>query len=114
MPTVLPPIPRRWRSLSGENSTGLLLPASPALPIGQPSFELPTLVRWSEVVPGQRGDLNNLILGLRLNEQGQLSPLNISLYELFHTIAAASSGWGKSAFLSAILAQLATCPDQSN
>lgn len=83
----------------------------PALPIGQPSFELPTLVRWSEVVPGQRGDLNNLILGLRLNEQGQLAPLTISLYELFHTIAAASSGWGKSAFLSAILAQLATCPD---
>ncbi|MCL4299097.1 MAG: hypothetical protein KJ077_25400 [Anaerolineae bacterium] len=51
------------------------------------------------------------MLGLRLNEQGQLASLTISLYELFHTIAAASSGWGKSAFLSAILAQLATCLD---
>lgn len=92
------------------------LPASSAspllgLPAGTPGYELPSMVRWFDVVPGRRGDLNNLVLGLRLNERGQLAPLAISLYDLFHTIAAASSGWGKSAFISAILAQLATCPD---
>lgn len=83
-------------------TSGLALP---------PGYELPSLVRWHDLIPSQRGDLNNLVLGLRLNEQGQLSPLTVSLYNLFHTIAAASSGYGKSAFVSAILAQLATCPD---
>jgi hypothetical protein len=82
-------------------TSGLALP---------PGYELPSLVRWHDLVPGQRGDLNNLVLGLRLNEQGQLAPLTVSLYDLFHTIAAASSGYGKSAFVNAILAQLATCP----
>lgn len=83
-------------------TSGLALP---------PGYELPSMVHWHDLIPSQRGDLNNLVLGLRLNEQGQLSPLTVSLYDLFHTIAAASSGYGKSAFVSAILAQLATCPD---
>ncbi|GIK36604.1 MAG: hypothetical protein BroJett011_04370 [Chloroflexota bacterium] len=89
----------------GAGGEGLLLPA------GAPGYELPSLVRWTDVIPGGRGDLHNLVLGLYLNAQGRLAPLSLSLYDLFHTIAAASSGWGKSAFISSILAQLATCPD---
>jgi DNA segregation ATPase FtsK/SpoIIIE-like protein len=37
--------------------------------------------------------------------------VTISLYDLFHTIVAASTGWGKSGFVNAVLAQLATCPE---
>lgn len=73
--------------------------------------QLPSLVRWADVIPGQRGDLHNLVLGMRLDEAGGLVPVTISLYDLFHTIVAASTGWGKSGFVNALLAQLATCPD---
>lgn len=89
----------------GAGGEGLLLPA------GAPGYELPSMVRWADVIPSGRGDLNKLVLGLYLNPMGRLAPLTVSLYDLFHTIAAASSGWGKSAFVSAILAQLATCVD---
>jgi hypothetical protein len=75
------------------------------------SPELPTLVRWFDLIPHQRGDMHHLILGVRLDEANQLVPVTISLYDLFHTIVAASTGWGKSGFVNAILAQLATCPD---
>jgi len=96
---------------SGNGQRSAAMPNLPALSSGVSGFELPSLVHWRDIVPGQRGDLSRLVLGLRLNEQGQLAPLTVSLYDLFHTIAAASSGYGKSAFVNAILAQLATCSD---
>ncbi len=86
-------------------------PAPLGLPSGVPGYELPSLVRWHDLIPSGRGDLGNLVLGVYLNERGQLAPLTTSLYDLFHTIVAASTGWGKSVFVKAILAQLATCPD---
>lgn len=73
--------------------------------------ELPALVRWSEAIPQRQGDLHRLVLGMRWDERGQLVPVTISLYDLFHTLVAASSGWGKSVFANALLAQLATCPE---
>jgi DNA segregation ATPase FtsK/SpoIIIE-like protein len=72
------------------------------------------VVRWFDLLPSRQGDLNHLVLGVRSEETPsgcRLVPVTISLYELFHTIVAASSGWGKSVFANAILAQLATCPD---
>jgi DNA segregation ATPase FtsK/SpoIIIE-like protein len=82
----------------------------PALAPGQ--IELPTLVRLVDLLPADlRGDMHQLVLGLRLNDAGQLERLTISLHDLFHTIVAASSGWGKSVFVASILTQLATCPD---
>lgn len=92
-----------------------ILPVEPnpltldAGPLSSP--QLPSLIRWADVVPGQRGDLHNLVLGVRLDEAGRLVPVTISLYDLFHTIVAASTGWGKSGFVNGVLAQLATCPD---
>lgn len=97
--------PRLPSPSSAQAGGGLLLPA------GAPGFELPSLVRWHDLLPSGRGDLNNLVLGLYLNSAGRLAPLTVSLYDLFHTIAAGSTGWGKSAFVNALLAQLATCPD---
>jgi hypothetical protein len=84
-------------------------PGAPALLPGQ--IELPPMVRLVDLLPGMRGDMNNLVLGVRLGAAGQLEPVRVSLHALFHTIVAASSGWGKSAFAASILAQLATCAD---
>lgn len=102
-----------WQQSRHPNPPSLPIEPSPltldAGPLSSP--QLPSLVRWAEVVPGQRGDLHNLVLGVRLDETGRLVPVTISLYDLFHTIVAASTGWGKSGFVNALLAQLATCPD---
>ncbi len=102
-----------WQQSRRPNSPSLPVEAGPltldAGPLSSP--QLPSLVRWADVVPGQRGDLHNLVLGVRLDKAGRLIPVTISLYDLFHTIVAASTGWGKSGFVNAILAQLATCPD---
>ena len=70
--------------------------------------ELPETVSYFDLLPTGRGDLENLLLGVRAGE-GRLEPVTISLYDLFHTVIAASTGWGKSAFANNILAQLATC-----
>jgi len=62
------------------------------------------------LIPQQRGDMHNLVLGVRMDEAGQLAPLTISLYDLFHTIVAASTV-GASRSCQRNPAQLATCPD---
>lgn len=98
----------RHPSLPSVGDEGTPLPLDSGL---LPSSELPTLVRWVDLIPQQRGDMHNLVLGVRLDETDQLVPVTISLYELFHTIVAASTGWGKSVFVNAVLAQLATCSD---
>lgn len=88
----------------------LTAPGMPALGPGQ--VELPKMVRLVDLLPaGLRGNMNNLVLGVRINEAGQLERLTISLHDLFHTLVAASSGWGKSVFVTSILTQLATCAD---
>lgn len=97
---------QRADSLLGSGEIPMALPTGPL-----PSPELPTLVRWFDLIPHQRGDMHQLILGVRLDESHRLVPVTISLYDLFHTIVAASTGWGKSGFVSAILAQLATCQE---
>jgi hypothetical protein len=108
---------RRWAAynyLYSHSGSGQRAPATPDLPTltaGAPGFELPSMIHWHDLVPGQRGDLNNLVLGVKLNQAGRLEPLTVSLHNLFHTIAAASTGYGKSGFINALLAQLATSPD---
>ncbi len=83
---------------------------TPALPPGDAPIKLPEMIPWRSLLPAGRGDLDNLILGMRIDEAtNSLKPVTISLYNLFHTIAVASSGWGKSVFANSILAQLATC-----
>jgi hypothetical protein len=94
------------RPIPGNEAAPLALEAGPL-----PAPQLPSLVRWADLIPQQRGDMHNLVLGVRLDETGGLLPVTISLYELFHTLVAASTGWGKSAFVGSMLAQLATCPD---
>ncbi len=106
---------RRWAVYnalhgSSKREAPTELAGRPALMPGQ--IELPALVRLVDLLPaGLRSDMNNLVLGVRINESGQLERVTISLHDLFHTIVAASSGWGKSVFASSILTQLATCAD---
>ncbi|MCQ3980227.1 MAG: hypothetical protein DPW09_42980, partial [Anaerolineae bacterium] len=84
--------------------------SGPMLEPGQ--VELPSMVRLLDLLPADlRGDMHNLVLGVRLSEAGHPERLTISLHDLFHTLVAASSGWGKSVFVASILTQLATCPD---
>lgn len=90
-------------------SNGRIIDQPPAL-AQLPAPELPTMVKLSSLLPGLRGDMENLILGVEMTG-GMLRPVTISLYDLFHTLVAASSGWGKSAFACSLLTQLATCPD---
>lgn len=75
-----------------------------------PPPELPTMVTLQSLLPGLRGDMENLVLGVEM-VNGVVRPVTISLYDLFHTIVAASSGWGKSVFAQSLLTQLAICPD---
>jgi hypothetical protein len=105
-----------WAAWQQSHRPSLSAPDGPEPPLALEagsgtSPELPSLIRWADLIPHHRGDMHNLVLGVCLDESGQLAPVTISLYELFHTIVAASTGWGKSVFVSAILAQLATCPD---
>lgn len=113
------PIPeeaQRWATYNLLHSSKRQAPpelAASSMPaLGPGQVELPQMVRLVDLLPaGLRGDVNNLLLGVRINDAGQLERLTISLHDLFHTLVAASSGWGKSVFVASILTQLATCPD---
>lgn len=65
-----------------------------------PDTNLPQLVNLADVCP--RPTLNSLVLGI-----GQNGLVNASLYELMHVLAVGASGFGKSAFLRALIWQLA-------
>jgi DNA segregation ATPase FtsK/SpoIIIE-like protein len=69
-----------------------------------PAAIFPDIVYLKSLV--QRGDLQRLVIGVDISGQ----PVTISIHDLFHTIAAGSSGWGKSMFICAILDQMATAP----
>lgn len=108
---------QRWAAYHLLHGSSRRHPAPEPFPANEPVLapgqaELPSMVRLLNLLPpGLRGDMHNLVLGVRLTEAGQLERLTISLHDLFHTLVAASSGWGKSVFVASILAQLATCPD---
>lgn len=69
-----------------------------------PAAVFPPIIYLRDLV--QRGDLSRLVIGVDISSQ----PVCISVHNLFHTIAAGSSGWGKSMFICAILDQMATAP----
>lgn len=102
---------RGWfsRSLRSAKDNDLIeLPSTTAL---LPASTLPTMVKLPELLPSMQGDLNRLVIGVRLNEAGQVEPVTISIYDLFHTVVSGSSGWGKSVFMGSLLYQMATAPD---
>lgn len=110
---IQPEEAHRWSVFQATHSTSKSQQAAlpPATETHHPDTEpvsLPEMVRFRPLI-GDRGDLENLVLGVRAGASG-LEPVTISLYELFHTIVAASSGWGKSVFANSLLTQLATCP----
>ncbi len=76
----------------------------PALEAGDAAPALPDLVKLADVA--QRPTLAALVLGL--SESG---PLTASLHDLMHVLAVGASGFGKSAFLRALIWQLAQVPE---
>lgn len=103
---------RGWfsRSQQSAKNNNLILDA-PSTTALLPASTLPSMVKLPELLPGMRGDLNRLVIGVRLNEAGQVEPVTISIYDLFHTVVNGSSGWGKSVFMGSLLYQMATAPD---
>lgn len=93
-----------------EHSKGDIIDVAPALPL-LPAATLPTMIRLPDLLPHLRGDLSRLIIGVKLGENGQQEPVTISIYDLFHTVVAGSSGWGKSIFMGSLLYQMATASD---
>lgn len=79
--------------------------ASPQLPqltkqLEQSDINLPQMVNLREVCP--QPTLNSLVLGI-----GQNGLVKASLYELMHVLCVGASGFGKSAFLRALIWQFA-------
>lgn len=75
-----------------------------ALPAPLTPDPLPALVRLAEVAP--RPTLEALTLGI-----GAQGVIAASLYDLMHVLAVGASGFGKSAFLRALIWQLAQAPE---
>lgn len=91
---------------------GDIIDVAPAIPM-LPSPSLPGMVRLPDLLPSLRGDLSRLIIGVKLGDNGQQEPVTISIYDLFHTVVAGSSGWGKSGFMGSLLYQMATAAQKT-
>lgn len=93
----------------GKGADSLIIDQQ-AQPLGLPAPTLPQIIQLADILPGMRGNLESLILGQKVTPYG-LENVTISIYDLFHTIAAGSTGWGKSAFINCLLLQMATALD---
>lgn len=101
----------RWAWYTQQShSKGDIIDIEP-VPLLLPPPSLPTMVRLPELLPHLKGDLSRLIIGVKLTDNGQVEPVTISIYDLFHTVVAGSSGWGKSIFMGSLLYQMATAQD---
>jgi len=96
-----------WYTQQGHGKGDIIDVLPGAIPL-LPSPSLPNMVRLPELLPHLRGDLSRLIIGVKMGDNGQPEPVTISIYELFHTIVAGSTGWGKSGFVGSLLFQIAT------
>ena len=118
LPTELSPLEVAFWQWWNQ-SHGSRIPSSPTLastplpgPLPVQGQGLPDKINWLQLLPQRRGDLHRLGVGGRARPNGGIQTGTISLYELFHTIIAAATGWGKSGFARSLLAQLATCQDE--
>lgn len=88
------------RIIIRQNEKALKQSDAPALEDSASAINLPEMVRLMDVV--SHPALDTLALGM--TEQG---PLTASLHDLMHVLAVGASGFGKSAFLRALIWQLA-------
>lgn len=86
------------------------LPASTAMSALGPGLAWPERVNLLNLLPDGQGSLNNLILGVTI-ENGTLHTISAPLAKMVHVAVGGASGWGKSEFLRAIAFQVATAPE---
>lgn len=75
----------------------------PVLP--EPVLDWPTRIPLSGLLSGP-ASLNNLVLGVTLDENGQRHIVNGAMSDLVHVAVGGTSGWGKSEFLKMLACQL--------
>jgi hypothetical protein len=88
--------------------------AAPAGPSESPLLAGPTLperIDLADLLPQMRGSLKNIILGVRLDEAGQLRVVSAPMYRLCHIGAAGATDSGKSNFGRAIAYQVFTAAE---
>jgi hypothetical protein len=79
----------------------------PELPIPQ----LPRQISIQDALGMQMPTLDSLLLGVTLNEAGEIVPIRRALYQLMHLLAIGITGSGKSTWLLSFLSQIAMCPE---
>jgi hypothetical protein len=111
--TYHPPSPDEWTAWhSWRTRQPAASPAIPALPSpAYPGSALPQQVELLNLLPAGRGSLRNIVLGVRLDEQGQPTVVSAPLYRLCHIGVAGATDSGKSNFGRAIAYQIFTAAE---
>lgn len=89
---------------------GSHLPQDQLPEIIMPSQEilLPNSVSLEEAIQGQRISLDNLVIGVTI-EDGEIVPVTRSLHDLLHLLAIGITGAGKSTWVLSFLAEIEMC-----
>ena len=74
-------------------------------------ISLPDRIDLTDLLPDMRGTLQNIILGVRLDEYGQLKTISAPMYRLCHIGAAGATDSGKSNFGRVVAYQIFTAAD---
>lgn len=75
------------------------------------SSRLPEQISIQDVLGTRTPSLDDLTIGVTLDEEGRLLPVSRSIYDLLHLFAVGITGSGKSTWLLAFLAQIEMCPE---
>jgi hypothetical protein len=95
-----------WQNFHGQKGFEVpqVFPQLPAGPVGA----LPERIDLPQLLPSGRGSLRSIIVGVRLDEQGQLQTVSLPLARMVHVGAAGATDSGKSNFGRVIGVQVAT------
>ncbi len=107
-------LPTPWEAAAWQLFHGQKGPENPTLTpplLGGPVEVLPERIDLPQLLLAGRGSLRNIIVGVRLDETGQLRPVSIPLSRMVHVGAAGATDSGKSNFGRAIAVQIATAPE---
>jgi len=74
---------------------------------------LPDKVLLPDIMPLNGPNLNEIVLGVGLNGDGQAQAITAPLSKLVHVAVGGSSGWGKSVLLRSLAYQVALAPEQA-
>lgn len=75
-----------------------------------PSTAWPLKVHLFDLLPEGRGNLDNIVLGVTVEDTGQQQIISAPLSRMVHVAIGGTSGWGKSEFLRSFSYQVSTAP----